>query len=146
MRIGTLAKCSGTNVPTIRYYESVGLLPPAVRQEGGQRVYGDADVERLTFIRQCREFGFSNHQVRSLVALGRDQSRSCLELRDLAAAHLSDVRTRVRELEGLAKSLEAFVDTCEATCAGGAGPECTILDDLSKSPKRCGCETGSVRP
>ena len=50
-----------------------------------------------------------------------------------------------RELEGLAKSLEAFVGTCDATCAGGAGPDCTILDDLSKAPKRCGCETGSVR-
>lgn len=145
MKIGTLAGRTGTNVPTIRYYESVGLLPAAVRQEGGQRVYGDADVERLTFIRRCREFGFSIHQVRSLAALGRDQSRSCLELRDFAAAHLSDVRTRIRELEGLAKSLEAFVGTCDATCAGGAGPDCTILDDLSKAPKRCGCETGSVR-
>lgn len=141
MRIGTLAQRTGTNVPTIRYYESIGLLAPAVRQEGGQRLYAEVDVERLTFIRRCREFGFSVEQVRSLAALGRDRSRSCLELRDLAATHLSDVRARMRELEGLAQSLEAFVDTCDATCAGGAGPDCTILDDLSKMPRQCGCGT-----
>ena len=84
MRIGTLADRTGTNVPTIRYYESIGLLPQAARQEGRQRVYGERDVERLTFIRRCREFGFSVEQVRSLEALGRDRSRSCLELRELA--------------------------------------------------------------
>ena len=134
MRIGTLAQRTGTSVPTIRYYESIGLLPPAARQEGRQRTYGDGDVDRLTFIRRCREFGFSVNQVRSLAALGGDRSRSCLELRDLAAAHLSDVRARISELEGLAVSLEAFVDTCDATCAGGAGPDCTILSDLSRMP------------
>lgn len=139
MRIGALAHRTGTNVPTIRYYESIGLLPRAARQEGRQRVYGESDVERLTFIRRCRDFGFSVEQVRSLAALGRDHSRSCLELRDLAAAHLSDVRARIRELEGLAVSLEAFVDTCDATCVGGAGPDCTILEDLSRVPRPCGC-------
>lgn len=139
MRIGTLAQRTGTNVPTIRYYESIGLLPRAARQEGRQRVYGEGDVERVTFIRRCREFGFSVDQVRSLAALGRDASRSCVELRDLAATHLSDVRARIRELEELAHSLEAFVDTCDATCAGGAGPDCTILSDLSTMPPQCGC-------
>ena len=102
-------------------------------------MYGEGDVERLTFIRRCREFGFSVEQVRSLETLGRDRSRSCLELRDLAATHLSGVRARVRELEGLAASLQAFVDTCDATCVGGAGPDCTILEDLSRMPRPCGC-------
>jgi DNA-binding transcriptional MerR regulator len=102
-------------------------------------VYGEGDVERLTFIRRCRDFGFSVEQVRSLEALGRDRSRSCLELRDLAATHLLDVRARIRDLEGLAASLEAFVENCDSTCAGGAGPDCTILDDLTKPPPQCGC-------
>jgi len=132
MRIGILAKRTGTNVPTVRYYESIGLLAKAPRQEGGHRLYTDGDVERLTFIRRCRVFGFSVDQVRSLVALGRDRSRSCLELRDVAAAHLNDVHARIRELEELARSLEAFVETCNTTCAGGAGPDCTILEDLSR--------------
>jgi DNA-binding transcriptional MerR regulator len=143
MRIGTLARRTGTNVPTIRYYESIGLLPRAARQEGRQRVYGEGDVERLTFIRRCREFGFSVEQVRSLDTLGRDRSRSCLELRDLAATHLSDVRARIRELEGLAVSLEAFVETCDATCVGGAGPDCTILEDLSRMPRSCSCSSAA---
>lgn len=143
MRIGTLAERTGTNIPTIRYYESIGLLPRATRQEGRQRVYGEADVERLTFIRRCREFGFSVEQVRSLATLGRDRSRSCMELRDLAATHLLDVRARIRELEGLARSLETFVDTCDATCAGGAGPDCTILVDLSRVSSRCDCSPES---
>ena len=141
MRIGTLSERTGTTVPTIRYYESIGLLPRAARQEGRQRVYGEGDVERLTFIRRCRDFGFSVAQVRSLEALGRDRSRSCLELRELAATHLSGVRARIRELEGLATSLESFVETCDATCSGGAGPDCTILEDLSKQPRPCRCET-----
>jgi DNA-binding transcriptional MerR regulator len=145
MRIGTLAERTGTNVPTIRYYESIGLLPRAARQEGRQRVYGEGDVERLTFIRRCREFGFSVEQVRSLETLGRDRSRSCLELRDLAATHLSDVRARIRELEGLARSLETFVETCDATCAGGAGPDCTILDDLSKQQRERSCDADEPR-
>ena len=143
MRIGTLSERTGTSVPTIRYYESIGLLPRALRQEGRQRVYGERDVERLTFIRRCRDFGFSVAQVRSLEALRRDRSRSCLELRELAATHLSDVRARIRELEGLTASLEAFVDTCDATCAGGAGPDCTILDDLSQLPHQCRCDPPS---
>jgi DNA-binding transcriptional MerR regulator len=132
MRIGALARRTGTNVPTIRYYESIGLLAKAPRQEGNQRLYTEGDVERLTFIRRCRDFGFSVEQVRSLAALGRDRSRSCLELRDVAASHLDDIHTRIRELQRLARSLEAFVETCGTACAGGAGPDCTIIADLSK--------------
>ncbi len=132
MRIGTLAQRTGTNVPTIRYYESIGLLTKAPRQEGGHRLYTEADVERLTFIRRCRDFGFSIEQVRSLAALGRDYSRSCLELRDVAATHLHEVRERILELKALAGSLEAFVESCNATCAGGPGPDCSILGDLGR--------------
>jgi DNA-binding transcriptional MerR regulator len=61
---------TGTNVPTIRYYESIALLARAPRQEGGHRLYSEKDVEQLTFIRRCRDFGFSVEQVRSLVASG----------------------------------------------------------------------------
>jgi DNA-binding transcriptional MerR regulator len=69
LKIGALARQTGTNAPTIRYYEEIGLLPSAGRQAGNQRVYGEADVKSLTFIRRCRQFGFSIDQVRSLVAL-----------------------------------------------------------------------------
>lgn len=139
MRIGTLAQRTGTNVPTIRYYESVGLLPRAARQDGGHRLYMDADVDRLTFIRRCREFGFSMEQVRSLARLAQDERRSCLELRDVAATQLASVQARITDLQGLARSLQGFVTTCDATCVGGPGPECTILDDLKKTTPNCAC-------
>src|SRR3712207_4811466 len=83
LKIGALAERTGTTTPTIRYYEAIGLLPPAGRQAGGQRRYGDDDVRRLTFVRRCREFGFSVEQVRDLVALVEDPARDCTEARDI---------------------------------------------------------------
>lgn len=87
MKIGSLAERTGTNAPTIRYYEEIGLLPRPSRRDGGQRSYGEEDVRRLTFIRRCREFGFPIEQVRTLAALFQDQGRSCMEARDLAYEH-----------------------------------------------------------
>jgi MerR family transcriptional regulator, copper efflux regulator len=133
LKIGGLADRSGTNAPTIRYYEEIGLLRPADRQSGGQRTYGDADVKRLTFIRRCRDFGFSIEQVRSLVALVEDRDRSCMDARDLAQAHLTAVRARLTELKALERSIAGFVANCDASCAGGPGPDCVILEDLSRN-------------
>jgi DNA-binding transcriptional MerR regulator len=136
LKIGGLADRSGTNAPTIRYYEEIGLLRPADRQSGGQRTYGDADVKRLTFIRRCRDFGFSIEQVRSLVALVEDRDRSCMDARDLAQAHLTAVRARLTELKALERSIAGFVASCDASCAGGPGPDCVILEDLSRISRR----------
>jgi DNA-binding transcriptional MerR regulator len=131
-KIGALAKQTGTNAPTIRYYEEIGLLRSAGRQAGNQRVYSDADLKSLTFIRRCREFGFSIDQVRSLVALVQDPTSSCTHARDLAQEHLVAVRAKLAELKALERSIAAFVTGCDASCAGGAAPDCVILDDLSK--------------
>lgn len=133
LKIGELAERTGTSVPTIRYYEQIGLLPRASRQGGGQRVYGRDDVERLTFIRRCREFDFSIDQVRALVAIVHDPDSSCMDARDMAAEHLMAVRAKMRELKALERSLVAFVESCDTSCAGGPGPACVILDDLAKS-------------
>lgn len=130
-RIGTLAERTGTNAATIRYYEQIDLLPRPGRQQGNQRRYGDDDVRRLTFIRRCRDFGFSIEQVRTLVSLVQDRSRSCMEARDLAQGHLNDIRAKLRELKALEKSIAQFVDVCDAECVGGPGPDCVILDDLA---------------
>lgn len=136
LKIGTLAERTGTNAPTIRYYEEIGLLPRADRQDGGQRRYSDEDVKRLTLIRRCREFGFPIEQVRSLVTLAQDPDRSCLEARDLAREHLMAVRTKLRKLKALERSIASFVASCETACAGGPGPDCTILEDLAKPSGR----------
>jgi len=145
LRIGALAECTGATAPTIRYYEEVGLLRQAARQSGGQRVYDENDVQRLTFIRRCRDFGFSIEQVKSLVALMEDPNRSCMEARDLAQQHFTAVRAKVRELKELERRLASFVACCDSTCAGGPGPDCVILDELGEtaSNARPGCESGS---
>lgn len=139
LRIGELAKRTGTNAPTIRYYEQIGLLPKASRQTGSQRVYDDRDTQRLTFIRRCRDFGFSIEQVRLLASLVQDRERSCNEARDLAQSHLLDVRQKLAELRQLERSIAAFVESCDRSCAGGPGPDCAILEELGTEGLSTGC-------
>ena len=131
--IGVLAAQTGCTVPTIRYYEEIGLLPIGPRTEGGRRVYGDAAARRLTFIRRCRDFGFSIEQVRELVDLVDQPQRPCVEVRDIAAKHLNQVRAKLVELQALEMSMAQFVGSCNAACVGGAAIDCTILEDLSLS-------------
>ena len=140
IKIGLLAKRTGTNAPTIRYYEEIGLLPKA-RRAGVQRFYSDDDVRRLTFIRRCRDVGFSIEQVRALVATVQDCDRSCTEARDLAQEHLSAMRAKIRELKVLERTMVAFVESCDQSCAGGPGPDCVILEDLA----RPACEDATPR-
>ena len=112
LTIGTLASETGCTVPTIRYYEEIGLLPEANRRTGGHRVYGTADLRRLTFIRRCRDFGFPIEQTRELVALVGSPERDCTAARDLAEEHLTEVRRKLRELRALERSLKKFVEDC----------------------------------
>jgi MerR family transcriptional regulator, copper efflux regulator len=129
---GAIAKRTGTNVPTVRYYEEIGLLPPAARGRGGRRTYRDKDLARLTFIRRCRNFGFSIDQIRSLVTLTEDPSRDCYAARDLAQEHLNTVRAKLKELRQLEVELSQFVKSCNSQCGGGPAGECVILEDLAK--------------
>ena len=137
LSIGALARRAGCTVPTIRYYESIGLLPEGPRTEAGRRLYGEAAVQRLSFIRRCRAFGFSVPQVRELVERIDDPQRPCLEVREVAARHLAQVQARLAELQALERHLMAVVAGCDQTCAGGAMVDCTILEDLSPGPARC---------
>lgn len=132
LSIGTLAKATGVTAPTIRYYEDIGLLPTPQRSASGQRVYEDADVERLSFIRRCRDFGFAIEQVKQLAGLSISSDCDCTEVRDIASAHLAEVRARLRELNELEKSLEAFVDQCEQACCGSSGRDCVVFEALAQ--------------
>ncbi|KQV96645.1 helix-turn-helix domain-containing protein [Pelomonas sp. Root1237] len=136
--IGVVAQQTGCSVPTIRYYEEIGLLPPGPRTEAGRRVYGDAAVGRLTFIRRCRDFGFSIDQVRELVSLVDEPDRPCVEVRDIAARHLDQVREKLAELRALEANMTQFVHSCDTACAGGAAVDCTILEDLAVPGGRAG--------
>jgi DNA-binding transcriptional MerR regulator len=129
--IGAASKQTGCSVPTIRYYEEIGLLPAAPRTEGNQRHYDDAAIRRLTFIRRCRDFGFTMAQVQELVGLVDEPDRNCVEVRDIAQVHLESVQRKLIELQALEASLSAFVESCNSACAGGPAVDCTILEDLA---------------
>jgi DNA-binding transcriptional MerR regulator len=129
--IGALAKRTGCSSPTIRYYEEISLLPKAQRRPSGQRVYNQGDFSRLTFIRRCRDLGFSIEQVRDLVELTESPERDCVAGRDLAQARLDDVRLKLEELQALEQNLVEFVETCTRECAGGPGSQCVVLKELT---------------
>jgi MerR family copper efflux transcriptional regulator len=131
LTIGKLAKAAGVTTPTIRYYEEIGLLPAADRSESGQRVYGADDLERLTFIRRCRDFGFGIDQVRLLAGLSISADKDCREVGDLARAHLKEVQTKLAELKALERSMQRFVAQCDSVCCGGPGRDCVVFKDLA---------------
>jgi DNA-binding transcriptional MerR regulator len=137
--IGALAEAAGCTVPTIRYYEEIGLLPKASRSNGRHRSYGAADLRRLTFIRRCRDFGFSIEQVRKLLALAGAPEQDCTLARNLAMEHLTEVRGKLKELRALERSLKQYVDDCSTLCAGGPACECVILHDLAAPSDQAGC-------
>lgn len=137
LTIGQLAKAAGVTTPTVRYYEEIGLLPKAGRSAAGQRIYDESELERLTFIRRCRDFGFSIDQVRVLAGLSISPDRDCSEVRDMAHAHLGDVRTKLAELKALEASLEAFATRCDTACAGGPGRDCVVFEDLRSEGGCC---------
>jgi MerR family copper efflux transcriptional regulator len=141
--IGVLATRTGCTVPAIRYYEQIGLLPRANRRSGGHRVYGDADLHRLRFIRRCRDFGYSIDQVREFVALVGSPGSDCIAGRDLTQAHLDAVRTKLRELRTLERNLKAFVADCDQQCAGGPARACVILEDLAMPKSKSCCGSGA---
>ena len=131
VRIGALAQQTGCSVPTIRYYEEIGLIPRARRRSSGHRVYDASAAQLIGFIRRSREFGFTIEQIRSLISLSGSRKRDCAEARDIAQEHLNGVRAKLLELITLERTLVRFIDACDKTCAGGKAPDCTILKDLS---------------
>jgi MerR family mercuric resistance operon transcriptional regulator len=124
--IGGLSKRSGVNIETIRYYERVKLLSPPPRTASGRRIYGLTDLRTLVFIRRSRELGFSLDEVRALLRLGGPEKASCREVREIAAHHLEDIRSKLRDL----KKLERLLATTLARCSGRKAPNCPVLDIL----------------
>jgi MerR family copper efflux transcriptional regulator len=140
LTIGALAERTGCNVPTIRYYEEIGLIPQAKRRPSGHRIYDHAAQELLSFIRRCRDFGFPIDQVRELISLSSSAERDCAETRDIAQAHLQTVRDKMAELRALERSLARFVKSCNEVCAGGPATQCSIQKDIAApaaAPKAC---------
>jgi Cu(I)-responsive transcriptional regulator len=126
LAIGTLAKRTGTKVQTIRYYEQIGLLPEPGRTEGGQRRYGDDDLNRLAFIRHARQLGFTLEAIRELLDLSDNPSRSCAEVDVIAQRQLKEVEARIARLEALRKELKRMLRECSRDTVS----DCRVLEVL----------------
>ena len=126
--IGELAKVTSTKVVTIRYYERIGLLPSPQRTSGNYRAYDREQVSRLSFIRRCRDLGFTLDQIRDLLRLSSRKDQDCTDVDRLAAAHLASVRTKIADLKRLATELQRINSCCEG---GGRIADCRIIEALS---------------
>ena len=126
LRRSDLAKATGCNLETIRYYEGVDLLPAPVRTAAGHRAYNGQDVRRLGFIMRARELGFSLENIRGLLGLGDGALRSCAEVKERTEVHLEDVRTKIADLQ----RIEAVLSGTAALCTGEDRPDCAVLDSL----------------
>jgi len=132
MNIGEAAKASGVSAKMIRYYESIGLIPPARRTDAGYRVYSERDVNTLRFIHRARSFGFPIERVRLLVGLWQG-GRPSREVKQVALDHVADLRRKIAELSAMSVALQTLADACH----GDNRPDCPILHDLEGSAEHC---------
>jgi DNA-binding transcriptional MerR regulator len=125
--IGEAARLSGVKIPTIRYYEQIGLLRPPARSEAGRRHFAPAELRRLAFIRHARELGFEIEAIRTLLALQDDPHQPCATADAIARARLAEVEARIRSLQALKAELETMVETCRH----GAVADCRVIEVLA---------------
>ena len=126
LTIGKLSKATQVKVPTIRYYEQVGLLPEVGRSEGNQRLYDKTVQARLSFIRHARDLGFPLEAIRELLGLSDDPNRSCAEADIIAGRQLASVKARIQRLTALQTELERMLDQC----ACGTIADCRVIEVL----------------
>ena len=132
MKIGELARATATPIETIRYYEQQGLIDAAARTGSNYRVYVDAHIERLAFIRRCRSLDMSLNEIRLLLRYKDAPLENCAGVSDLIEAHIGHVAGRIEELESLKHQLEALRQSCTVT---EENRHCGILSELSNVPR-----------
>src|SRR5262249_50757377 len=126
LRRGELARRTGANLETVRYYEKVGLLPAPPRTASGYRSYEAAHEQRLRFVLRARELGFSLEKVRALLQLADERDQLCAEASRLAKIHLLDVRAKIADLRRMERVLKNVV----AQCGDGSRPDCPLIETL----------------
>jgi Cu(I)-responsive transcriptional regulator len=127
MNIGELARAADTKTETIRYYERIGLFPSPPRTAGNYRDYSAEHVSRLTFTRRARDLGFSIEQVRTLLTLADDKSKSCEAVDAIAREHLADVKRKLADLVALRRELDSLIGQCRH----GTVADCRIIEALA---------------
>ena len=127
--IGRASKASGVSIKMIRHYEAIGLLAKAARTSANYRVYGPNDIHVLRFIRRSRSLGFSMEEIKELLGLWQNRSRSSAAVKKIAGRHIDELKGKIAEMANMVRTLEDL----SRHCHGDHRPECPILDDLSKS-------------
>lgn len=122
-----LARRTGCNLETIRYYEKIGMLRDPPRTVSGYRVYDEEHVARLRFILRARELGFTIEEIRGLLGLVDGGTQTCAEVKAVTECHLADVRTKIADLQRIEKVLASTA----ARCSGDEAPDCPVLETLS---------------
>ncbi|MCG5259145.1 Cd(II)/Pb(II)-responsive transcriptional regulator [Cupriavidus gilardii] len=143
MRIGELARRSGCDAETIRYYEREGLLDAPQREDNGYRRYGDAHLVQLNFVRHCRSLGMSLSDVRRLRDFARDPSAACDGINALLDRQIEQIHAQRLALEALETQLRALRHTCQEGHRGHPGhraSECGILQNLQQAAGGGPCE------
>lgn len=128
MKIGEISKATGIPVETIRYYEKIGLLPEPARLDSGYRDYRQSHLDRLLFIRRCRNLDMAQDEIRELIRFADQPDADCSQVDALLARHLNHVRERLRELASLEETLEQLQQACSQ---GRTVSECGILGGLT---------------
>jgi len=129
MNIGEAARASGMSAKTIRYYEAAGLIATVERTGGGYRVYTQADMHVLRFIKRARDLGFSIGRIRRLLDLWQDTSRASRDVKRLALDHIADIAATIAAMSTVRDAVQELADKCE----GDDRPECPILRELEGS-------------
>lgn len=126
LTIGRLSKAADVKVPTIRFYEQIGLMPEPDRTESDRRVYGEAAVRRLRFIRHARQLGFEIKDILALLGLADRPDTPCDDADRIAKAHLTMIDDKIAQLTRLRDELARTVG-----CAAGTARDCRVIEVLS---------------
>jgi DNA-binding transcriptional MerR regulator len=129
MRIGQLADRLGINSKTIRYYEEIGLIPPARRTAAGYRDYDDVDVSRLSFIKTAQRLGLSLEEISEILSLRERGEAPCAYVRDAISQQLGSIDKRIAELESLRRELR-HLDAAADALPEVQGGTCRIIEHM----------------
>ncbi|MEG3620029.1 helix-turn-helix domain-containing protein [Magnetovibrio sp. PR-2] len=140
--IGHMAKASGCNVQTVRYYESIGILPQPPRSHGNQRLYNQSHVNRAQFVRRSRDLGFSLDQIRALLTLSDDPERPCDEVDALVLDQLKAVDEKITQLQRFRDELQRMSNVCK----GGTVANCQIINTLAQTGEHVRPYCGKKNP
>lgn len=129
LTISRAAERAGVGVETVRFYERRGLIkqPPRPRS-GGFRFYDEEVVERIRFIRQAQELGFSLREIKELLSLRADPGADCGDVRTQAVIKREEVNRKIGQLRQIQAALDELIASCPG---GGALRACTIIDALT---------------